>query len=474
MRESVEAKCRKSTDLQFLFRSGGVVLQKRKLTVTLSLALVLSMMASACGKGGTSTTESAGEASKEPKKNAAAEPAELTFFTMGGESQDSFNDRYGNAIRKQFPNYTIKYIRSEKGTTLPELIASGTKIDIYYDSIGNFSDGLFGYQMQYDMSDLIKKSGIDLTKFEPTLIDAMREISGGKMYGLPVYNTNLILFYNKAVFDKFGVSYPKDGMTWDETLELAKKLNRKDGDKQYLGLSVSPTHMLRMNQFSQPYVDPKTNKPVLDNEKWRKLYQTTMIDPAQDQGYKDRITELKNDLPYRDALLKDQTLGMFVFLSAMPFTVAEEITPLNWDMVSLPTFKEKPGIGSQAYPTYFSITSMAGNKDAAIEVMKFLTSADYQTDLSKKGTMPVLKDESIIKVFGQDTKFKGKNFNAAFYNKFAPISAKTIYDVTVEKSYTKQIGLMAKGEIDINTAFRAAIEEAEKGITEVKARTGAK
>jgi hypothetical protein len=33
---------------------------------------------------------------------------------------------------------------------------------------------------------------------------------------------------------------------------------------------------------------------------------------------------------------------------------------------------------------------------------------------------------------------------------------------------------MAKGEIDINTAFRTAIEEAEKGIADVKARSGAK
>lgn len=449
-------------------------MEKRRMAVASLFALCTALAVGACGKDGIPSTDGGDAKSKETGSSAANEPAELTFFTMGGESQDSFDDRYGNAIRNRFPTYTIKYIRSEKGTTLPELMAAGTKIDIYYDSIGNFTDGLIGNGLQYDMTGYIEKASIDLNKFEPTLIEAMRDISGGKMYGLPVYNTNLVLFYNKAVFDQFGASYPRDGMTWDETLELAKKLNRKEGDKQYLGLAVSPTHMLRMNQFSLPYVDAKTTKPTIDSEKWRRLYQTTMIDPAQDQGYKNRITELKNALPYRDALLKDQTLGMFVFLSAMPFTVSEEIAPLNWDMVSLPTFKELPGVGSQAYPTYFSMTSMAGNKNAAIEVLKFLTSTEYQTELSKKGTMPVLKDESIIQVFGQDTKFKNKNFHSAFYNQFAPISSKSIYDVAVEKAYTRQIGLLAKGEIDINTAFRTAADEAEKAIAETKSRGGAK
>ncbi|MBD2861952.1 ABC transporter substrate-binding protein [Paenibacillus oceani] len=439
---------------------------KRALVASTVMAAML--LATACGGGGKSASQTEnGEKGQPSAPDITKTPAELNFFTMAGDTDEVFNERFGNSIRKKFPNYKINYIRAQKGSTLPELLAAGTTIDIYYDSIGNFSEGLLVNRLEYDLSELIKKNSVDLNRFEPTVVDAMKQISGGKMYGLPVYMNNLALFYNKAVFDKFGVPYPKDGMTWDETLEIARKLNRTDGDKQYIGLAVSGSHMLRMNQFSLPYVDMQTDKPTIQNEKWRRLYQATIIDPAQDAGYKAKITELKNALPYRDALTKDQYLGMFVFLSQMPFTVPEMKT-MNWEMVSLPTFKELPNVGSQSYPSYFTVTSLSKSKEAAMEVLKYLISDEYQMEISRKGTMPVLKNEAVQKAYAQDTEYKDKNFASVFYNKFAPISNKSIYDVAVEKTYTKDIGLIAKGEIDINTAFRNAEEAAVKAIAEAK------
>ncbi|CAG7623439.1 hypothetical protein PAESOLCIP111_02522 [Paenibacillus solanacearum] len=434
---------------------------KTKRLVVLAGTALLSLM-TACQTG------NGGQEAEKPKESIVSKPAELTFFMMAGDSEDGFNERIGNAIRKKFPQYTIKYIRSQPGTTLPELITAGQVIDIYFDSIGNFSDGLLKYQLEYDMTGLMKQSGVDVNRYEPTLIDAMKQISGGKMYGLPVYNSNLVLFYNKAIFDKFGVPYPKDGMTWDEALALAGKLTRTEGGRQYLGLTVSPTHLFRMNSFSLPYVEPGKDTPTVNQEQWKKLLQKTIIDPAADEGYKEKIIELKNKLPYREALLKEQYLAMFVFLSSMPFTVPDEIAPLNWDMVSLPTFSEMPGVGSQAYPTYFSVTAMSKNKEAAMEVIKFLGSDEYQTEMARKGTMPVLRDASIKKLLGQDTPFKDKNFNAVFHNKFAPISPKSVYDVSIEKILNNKLVPLAKQEIDINTALRSAEEEAIKSIRELK------
>lgn len=45
----------------------------------------------------------------------------------------------------------------------------------------------------------------------------------------PVVNNTMSLYYNKDLFDKFGVSYPKDGMTWDEVLELNRQLDKNGG-----------------------------------------------------------------------------------------------------------------------------------------------------------------------------------------------------------------------------------------------------
>lgn len=73
------------------------------------------------------------------------------------------------------------------------------------------------------MKDLIKRHNIDLSRFEPSIISALEKMSGGGLYGLPLYNDRMALYYNKDIFDKFGVPYPKDGMTWDEVIELSIK-----------------------------------------------------------------------------------------------------------------------------------------------------------------------------------------------------------------------------------------------------------
>lgn len=50
----------------------------------------------------------------------------------------------------------------------------------------------------------------------------------GKQYAVPKDFDTIGLFYNKELFDKAGVPYPKEGWTWADYLETAKKLT-KDG-----------------------------------------------------------------------------------------------------------------------------------------------------------------------------------------------------------------------------------------------------
>lgn len=424
----------------------------------LALSLILSTAVTACGKAGESEPAQSGE------------PVALTVFSMDGIPEDSFNQQFGDMIRQKFPNYTIKYIQNSKEIGLKEILAQGEQIDLFYAPVGLVINGLIDYNLQYDMTDLIKKHNLDLNALEKTSVDAMKEISGGKMYGVPVSNTSMVLFYNKDIFDKFGVPYPKDGMTWDDAIALGSKVTRQDGDKQYVGLSTSPTHLLRMNQLSLPYVDPKTDQAsVTHNDGWKTLYNKYFIEPAQAPGYKDFMKAHKDGMPYRNEFLVSRDLAMFAWLTQYVFYFPKEFGEMNWDMVSLPTLKEKPGIGAQAYPAYFSVTSMSKHKDEAMEVIKYLVTDEVQTHLSKTGTMPIVQKEAIEKAFGEESVFKNKNFHAAFYNKFAPSSPKTEYDSLVESPYVHAASDIILGKQDMNSAFRSIDEQSAKKIQDAKA-----
>lgn len=46
----------------------------------------------------------------------------------------------------------------------------------------------------------------------------------GKYYGVPFAWVGSVMYYNKDLFDKYGVPYPRPDWTWNEFLEAAKKL----------------------------------------------------------------------------------------------------------------------------------------------------------------------------------------------------------------------------------------------------------
>ncbi|MBD2862858.1 ABC transporter substrate-binding protein [Paenibacillus oceani] len=438
---------------------------KKMSAASIVSAALLATVATGCG------TQTAGnQGGEEPQAPApkTREPAEIVFYSSNGDPAESFDYRFGNSIRKKFPNYTIKYIQSTKGSTMPELLTAGTKFDIFFISTGNYESMMFDNGLEIDMDELVKKHKVDLTKIEPTVIQGIRDSSGGKLTGIPVHTNNMVLYYNKTLFDKFGVSYPKDGMTWDEILELSKKLTRSEGGTQYYGFTTSANHLLRMNQFSVPNVDLKTQTPTINkDEKWKLFFQKVFLDPYMDAGYKEQLDKT-NKLPDINYFLKDQNVAMYAYLSSLVYVLPDDLQKLNWDMVSLPTFKEQPGVGSQSYPFYFGITKLSKNPDASMEVLKYMVSDEFQMELSKKGIMPVVKNEAVQKALGQDSPFKNKNLKAVFHNKFAPIPAKAPYDASIVANYAKYADQVMKQKMDINTAFRKSEEESLKIIAEYK------
>lgn len=344
-------------------------------------------------------------------------PAELIFQELSGGAEENFNKKYGDMIRKKFPAYTIKFIRWETGTTLPELIATGQRVDLVISSVNTIMQRLTG--AEYDLTELMKKHGVSLSTLETPVIEGMRETFGGKMYALPITQVKQSMFYNKDLFNKFGVAYPKDGMTWEETSELAKRMTRIDGEKNILGFAASPIHSISSNQLSKPYLDPKTLKPTFMDKEWQSIFQTYILQFAHDQTYKNRTAQLKR-IPYRQEFAKTQELAMFAFNSQFPFDVSkEELDGLDWDLVTYPVFSSSPNIGSQSLPITMGITSMAKNKDAAMAVLKFLISDEAQWEFSKKGSVPATKSPEVKKLLASDTIYKDKNWQSVFKTDFA-------------------------------------------------------
>ena len=69
---------------------------------------------------------------------------------------------------------------------------------------------------------------IDISNIHPTTLEAFQ--IGGDQYGLPTKFSNVVLVYNKDLFDDAGISYPTASWTWAEELEAAQAIRALDAD----------------------------------------------------------------------------------------------------------------------------------------------------------------------------------------------------------------------------------------------------
>jgi multiple sugar transport system substrate-binding protein len=154
----------------------------------------------------------------------------------------------------------LELVRSTKDSPIASLVAAGQVPDIIFTA-NTVLNNYHQLAVPYDLSNLIKQRNIDLSQFDPVTMKAIQEELGpsGTM-GLPFSNNYYVTFYNKEIFDKFGVAYPKDKMTWEQMTDLAKKVTREDGGTQYHGLLPGTVNTFGMG-MALPYVDAKTNKP---------------------------------------------------------------------------------------------------------------------------------------------------------------------------------------------------------------------
>jgi multiple sugar transport system substrate-binding protein len=174
-------------------------------------AAVLAL--SACGTGSTT----------------AAGPVKLTYFTFSA-APDHLTDLNTiiSAFHAQHSNITIDVQTASYNdyfTKLQTAIAGGTAPDTFELNYENF----VSYSSAGSLLDLSSQASAD-SSFKPSVYYP-RAYSvfnqSGKQYGLPESFSDVLLFYNKDLFDAAGVSYPTTDWTWTDELAAAQKLTDK-------------------------------------------------------------------------------------------------------------------------------------------------------------------------------------------------------------------------------------------------------
>ena len=80
-----------------------------------------------------------------------------------------------------------------------------------------------------DVTDDLKARGIDIPSQTWSCMQPMA-IYEGRVYGVPTNAAANAIWVNKDVFKEAGVPLPQQGWTWDQFLQTAQKLTKRDKD----------------------------------------------------------------------------------------------------------------------------------------------------------------------------------------------------------------------------------------------------
>lgn len=132
-------------------------------------------------------------------------------------------------------NVEVEWINIQGGgpygrDKLLTMIAGGDSPDLMMLNTGQF-EGLASRGVLLPLDDFVERDALDLNVFWPQGIEGSSY--QGNLYAMPRDLSNVILYYNKDLFDAADVPYPTEDWTWNELLEAAKDLTLDtDGDGQ--------------------------------------------------------------------------------------------------------------------------------------------------------------------------------------------------------------------------------------------------
>ena len=428
-----------------------MVLTKRAIISVGMVALLLA----ACG--GTKTGGGAdvpNDADSQPKK-----PITLYMLQDGATiSDEEFANLIAAPVKAKYPHITVEMVRNKNGSNgLSELISSG-----------NFPDFMFITMLQIkahrdlgtteDLTPYIQKFGMNPNRFDPAAIQTSRVFGeSDNLYAVPFSLNFLALFYNKDLFDRFGVSYPKEGMTWQDAIQLASKFARTENGVEYKGLMTNAIADMS-TQLSLPRVDPATKKALINTDGWKKVAE---------------IIQSINAIPGNkganlDHFLKTQTLAMVASYDAR-FAALEKLhgTPeqFNWDVTQFPSHPERPNTSFQSTGHFLAVSALSKYKNEAFQVIQLLTGEPIQTTITENGRFTALSNETIKNKYGANMKsMQGKNIKAVFRSSFAPPYRPTSYDPLTNVPLNDAVKNIVDGGMDVNTALRQAEEAANRAI----------
>ena len=445
----------------------------------ISALLVLSVLLGACAPAAQPTAAPAAAAAQESSNatagdaaaaDTAAEPViiKVVSFLTYDENKDGAETAVVAAFQEAHPEITVDFQLlpyADYFTSLKTWIAGGTAPDVASLDLAMLQEMAASGSI-VDLNPMIEADGYDLSAYYQSTLDMFQ--NNGGQYGLPASYSNVVLYYNKNLFDAAGLPYPDETMDWDTFMSYNKQLTQDtngDGTIDIFGTA----------RLWWPYYMLVTGATPFNAD----ATECTLTDPKAIEGFQamvdltltDKVAPSANDLAAQDDWHMFEA-GRIAMYPIGPWSISEfndVITDFDWDATTLPygpTGEKVTFLFGNAY----SVLSTSTQQQAAFEFMKFVTGAEGDQIRQDAGfeIAPIksVAEGSFLKSMEGKKPANAKVFlDSAAFAKSVPTHARwsEIADII-----SSQLDSALLGDITVPDAMQAACDEINPILVESK------
>ncbi|MGX7059835.1 extracellular solute-binding protein [Vagococcus humatus] len=355
---------------------------KKKLSFLAIMALCLLFVTTGCSKG-------------EKAKDKTSDNNEISLAVWGYDQNTEFK-----ALVESFEDKhdaKVKIVDIDPGAyenKITTLLASGDKTDVLaMKDVGSYVN----YANKKQLLDLStysdKLSEEDIKSYGENLESYRTE--DGKLYALPFRKDTYVLFYNKKLFDKAGVSYPEK-LTWESYQEMAKKMTSgsNEAEKVYGGYHHKWFPIVQATAANQ------TNNDLLKGKYgFLKDYYNIFLNMQNEGSVMDYATIKTTNTTYSSVFETEKAatmiMGSFYISSLLKGTEAGTVD-LDWGMAPIPQRKDSNEVITYGGPAGMAVNKNAANAKLARKFVEFCSGKEGAKVLSEIGITTAYQNEEIL------------------------------------------------------------------------------
>lgn len=323
------------------------------------------------------------------RNRAGAEEGKVTLrymtYETGKEQQELVNEIV-RRFEQKFPNVKVLVeFNSNARRKLYVDLASGTAPDVFY-SVSDDIPRMAARGVIMNQTPQVKKDKVDFSGYFPQTVTGLQW--NGDLYAFPIHYSTDVLFYNKKLFDEAGLAYPNDRWTWDDYVNAAKTLTKRDrnGNVEVFGTTLpDPSTSIAANggsQFNGDYTRSNIANPAAEGaiRNLMELRDTLKVAPSPEQLQDTSTTKL----------FQTGKVAMMPGRTYMVIDFNKSITDWEYDVALVPPMKKRAvrlAVGGTC------IAARSAHPKEAWEFAKFYgsESGGLQVLGSQKNCVPAVK-----------------------------------------------------------------------------------